>query len=486
MTSLMDSLEGVSSEKRESTNPQEEEGKKQQHQQVKRFCSIRYAMAIMIHCCNLIIFTQISSLSIAIVAMVNHTSQSNQSNVSSEGYPGATPDTAVPVYEWSPEIQGLLLSATRYGALISTVPSGYFAGVLGGKKIAGFSMLICSILNLLIPLAADYGLPYLFVIRIVQGLLQGMNFSALSAFWPKWAPPLERTQLSTIGVTLGSFIAILGGGFLCASPGWPSIFYIYGGIGCVYCIIWFSLAYDDPINHPLISDSEKEYITSSMTEQANAPSWSLPFKAMIKTMALWAILVGNVCRFWLISNLTTSLPTLLDNMFDFNFKKNGSLSALPLITSWVSMTLGGYIADFLLSKKILRLITVRKLFTFLGMFFPSLFTVLIPYVDSTTAIVFLILASSMSALCFSGFIINPLDIAPRYASFLMSLETGFMLISGLVSPVITGYFISQDATGWKNVFFLSSAINLLGMVFYLIFGQTNIQDWAREHRITHF
>ncbi|XP_072463227.1 probable small intestine urate exporter isoform X2 [Notamacropus eugenii] len=460
MTSLMGSLEGANSGKRESTNPQEEEGKKQPHQQVNRFCSVRYAMAIMIHGCNLIIFTQISSLSIAIIAMVNHTGQSNQSNVSSEGYPGATPDIGVPVYDWSPEIQGLLLSAFIYGSLISTVPSGYFAGVLGGKKIAGFSMLICSILNLLIPLAADYGLGYLFVIRIVQGLLQGMNYSALSAFWPKWAPPLERTQLSTIGIS--------------------------GGIGCVYCIIWFSLVYDDPMNHPLISDSEKEYIASSMTEQDNAPTWSLPFKAMIKTMALWAILVSNICRFWLISNLTTSLPTLLDSMFDLDFEKNGFLSALPLITSWGSMTLGGYIADFLLSKKILRLITVRKLFTFLGMFFSSLFTVLVPYVDSTTAIVFLILASTMSTLCFSGFMINPLDIAPRYASFLMALGTTFMLISGLVSPVITGYFINQDATGWKNVFFLSSAINLLGMVFYLIFGQTDVQDWAREHKITRF
>ncbi|XP_072463234.1 sodium-dependent phosphate transport protein 4-like isoform X3 [Notamacropus eugenii] len=407
----MDSLEGANSGKRESSNPQEEEGKEQPYQQVKRFCSIRYAMAIMIHCCNLIACTQNFSLSIAIIAMVNHTGQSNQSNVSTNGYPDATADTG------------------------------------------------------------------------------GMNYGALSAFWPKWAPPLERTQLSTIGISgmiLGTFIAILGGGFLCESPGWPSVFYIYGGIGCVYCIIWFSLVYDDPINHPLISECEKEYITSSMSEQANSPSWSLPFKAMIKTMALWAILVGNVCRFWLMSNLTTSLPTLLDNMFDLNFEKNGFLSALTLLTSWVSMTLGGYIADFLLSKKILRLITVRKLFTFLGMFFPSLFTILIPYVDSTTAIAFLILASTMSTLCYAGFVINPLDIAPRYASFLMSLATAFTLISGLISPVITGYFISQDATGWKNVFFLSSAINLLGMVFYLIFGQTDVQDWAREHKITRF
>ncbi|XP_068957421.1 sodium-dependent phosphate transport protein 3-like [Petaurus breviceps papuanus] len=485
----MGSLGAANSWMGESTNSQEEEEHKQQHQKAKRLCSIRYAMAAMIHLCNLMIGAQNASLNIAIIAMVNYTGQSNQSNVSAEEYPGATADTGVPVYEWSPKIQGLLLSAPFYGSVITTVPSGYFAGVLGGKKIAGLSLLISSVLNLLSPLAADHGLLSFFIIRIIQGMTQGINISAVSAFWPKWAPPLERTLLNTIsfsGMILGNFIAVFVGGFLCESPGWPSIFYIFGSIGCIYCIIWFSLVYDDPMNHPLISDSEKEYIISSMDQQVNSPTWSLPFKAMIKSMAFWAILVPNICRFWLVSNLTLSLPTLLENMFDLDFKKNGFLSALPLLTSWASMTVGGHIADFLLSKKILTLIRIRKLFTFLGMFFPSLFTVAIPYVGPTTAITFLILAFTMSTLCYSGFIINALDIAPRYTSFLMAVAMDFMCISGLISPIITGYFISQNETGWKNVFFVSSAINLLGMIFYLTFGKTDIQDWAKELTITRF
>ncbi|XP_078002080.1 sodium-dependent phosphate transport protein 4-like isoform X3 [Phascolarctos cinereus] len=408
----MDSSDNASSCVMENTNPQEEDGRKQQHPKVKSFCSVRYGVAIMVHFCSLITTTQFSSLNIAIIAMVNHTDQSSQSNVSTKRYPGATADTG------------------------------------------------------------------------------GMNFSALPAFWPRWAPPLERTQLSNIGLSgavMGTFTVVIAGGFLCESPGWPSIFYIFGGIGCVYSVIWFSLVFDDPMKHPFISDSEREYIISSLAEQATSPNWSLPFKAMMKTLAIWAIIIPAICRVWLISNLTTSLPTLLDNMFDLNFGKNGFLSALPLITSWISMTLGSKIADFLLSKKILRLITVRKLFTFVGMFFPSLFTVAIPYVGSTTAVTFMILASSASALCYSGFIVSPLDFAPRYASFIMSLGTTAMWISGLISPFITGYFINQDnTTGWKNVFFLSSAINVLGMIFYLIFGQTDIQNWAKEQRLTRF
>uniref|UniRef100_G3VSB4 Major facilitator superfamily (MFS) profile domain-containing protein n=1 Tax=Sarcophilus harrisii TaxID=9305 RepID=G3VSB4_SARHA len=326
-------------------------------------------MAILIHLCNLILSAQHQSMSIAIIAMVNHTDQSNHSSISTKEYRDATTDTGIPSYEWSPEMQGFLLSVNMFGIMITTIPTGYFAGVLGGKKIVGLALLISSVLNLLVPLAADYGLPYLCLIRIIQGLSQGMSSGALPAFWPKWAPPLERTQLIIIGLagtTMGSFIGVIVGGFLCEYPGWPSIFYIFGGFGCVYSIVWFFLVYDDPLNHPLISANEKEYIISSIIEQVNYSHWSLPFKAIIKSLPFWAIIIPAICRFWLVSNLTISLPTLLNNMFDINIQTNGFLSALPLITSWITMTLGSHTADFLLSKKVFTLIRVRKLFTFLG------------------------------------------------------------------------------------------------------------------------
>ncbi|XP_001371642.1 probable small intestine urate exporter isoform X3 [Monodelphis domestica] len=448
------------------------------------FWSVRYGLAVMIHGSNLISTSQTFGLSIAIIAMVNNTGQSNQSNLY------ASTDAQVPVYEWSPEDQGFLLSSILYGIVIIIIPSGYVAGVLGGKKISGISLLISSVLILLIPLAADQGLPYLIFTRILQGLAQGMNLCALQALWPKWAPPLERTQMSNIGfsgTTSGNFIIILVGGFLCQSLGWPSIFYICGGIGCVYSIIWFFLVYDDPTNHPFISDSEKEYIVSSLAGQDSSPHWSMPIKAMMTSLPLWAIIFASFCRFWLVSNLTTSLPMLLNNIFDYSIEMNGFLSALPLLTSWITMIIGSQIAGLLLSKKILRLITVRKLFTFLGMFIPSLLVLAMPYVDFLTAIIFLILTSSISVLCFSGFIINSLDIAPRYTSFITGLTTLASSVSGVFSPTITGYFINQDPeSGWKNVFLVSSGVNFLGMVFFLIFGKAEIQDWAKENTITRF
>lgn len=42
-----------------------------------------------------------------------------------------------------------------------------------------------------------------------------------------------------------------------------------GGIGCVCCLLWFIVIYDDPTSYPWISTSEKEYIISSLKQQVH-------------------------------------------------------------------------------------------------------------------------------------------------------------------------------------------------------------------------
>nr|BAH12250.1 unnamed protein product [Homo sapiens] len=92
------------------------------------------------------------------------------------------------------------------------------------------------------------------------------------AIWEKWGPPQERSRLCSIalsGMLLGCFTAILIGGFISETLGWPFVFYIFGGVGCVCCLLWFVVIYDDPVSYPWISTSEKEYIISSLKQQVH-------------------------------------------------------------------------------------------------------------------------------------------------------------------------------------------------------------------------
>ncbi|XP_069349872.1 sodium-dependent phosphate transport protein 3 isoform X4 [Eulemur rufifrons] len=412
------------------------------------FCSLRYGLALIMHFSNFTMITQRVSLSIAIIAMVNSTQQHGLSNASTEG-PLADSLSNLSrsikefnprdsVYQWSPEIQGVIFSSINYGIILTLIPSGYLAGIFGAKHMLGAGLLISSLLTLFTPLAADFGVTLVIVVRTVQGMAQGMAWTGQFTIWAKWAPPLERSKLTTIagsGVAFGSFIILCVGGLISQALGWPFIFYIFGSTGCVCCLLWFTVIYDDPMHHPCISVREKEHIVSSLAQQS------------------------------------------------------GVLSSLPFIAASSCTILGGQLADFLLSRNLLRLITVRKLFSSLGLLLPSLCAVVLPFVASSymATIILLILIPGTSNLCDSGFIINTLDVAPRYASFLMGISRGFGLLAGIVSSTATGFLISQDSeSGWRNVFFLSAGVNVFGLVFYLMFGQAEIQDWAKERTLTRF
>ncbi|XP_045407887.1 sodium-dependent phosphate transport protein 4 isoform X3 [Lemur catta] len=435
-------------------SPIEGENKYSQDMQVdKKFipskvpglCSTRYGLAFTLHFCNLSLVTQNIVMYITMVAMVNSTDHQSQLNSSTEGLPidsfggpNNTPKSLparAPVYDWSPQVQGIIFSSLSYGMILTLGLSGYLAGRIGTKRVFGFSLFVSSLLTLCTPLAVDFGLTTLIVTRVVHGLSQGSGFGGQFAVWEKWSLPHERSRLCTIalsGMALGSFTALLTGGFITQAIGWPFAFYIFGGIGCVFCLLWFVLVYDDPASHPWISTSEKEYIVSSLDQQ------------------------------------------------------NGILSAFPFLCAWAIGIMGGWLADFLLSKNF-RLITVRKIATVLGNLPASAFVVALPYLNSNyiTTVTFLTLSCVLSQFCQSGVYINSLDIAPRYSSFLIGLSRQLSYIASILVPMITGFFLSQDPEfGWKNTFFLLFGVNLFGLIFYIIFGEADIQDWAKERKLT--
>ena len=54
------------------------------------------------------------------------------------------------------------------------------------------------------------------------------------------------------------------------SGGWPSIFYVFGAVGTVWCIAFLIMVHEDPEKHPHIADDEKKYILSALWGSAGA------------------------------------------------------------------------------------------------------------------------------------------------------------------------------------------------------------------------
>ncbi|XP_041867886.1 sialin [Melanotaenia boesemani] len=458
-------------------------------------CSARLNLAMLMFLGFSVVYGLRVNLSIAMVAMVNSTDPEivdNSSVAHACPLPARPENTSealqqpegTPQYPWDSETQGWLLGAFFFGYLCTQIPGGYLAGHYGGKIFLGLGVLGTAALTLLTPLAAKWGSYWLFALRALEGVGEGVTFPAMMAMWARWAPPLERSRLMTLsgsGANFGAFVALPLTGFICQKLGWPAVFYLCGGAGCFWAVLWFLLVSDDPRTHRRISEEERDYIVNSIGPQGTGHGWNVPLLPMLCSVPLWAIIITQMCSNWAFYTLLTSLPTYMSNILHFDLQSNGFLSAVPYLGSVAAALLSGVVADFLIERNVFSVTVVRKIFTLTGLLLQAVFLTAVSYAgcDHILTVTFLTLSSSLGGTSAPGVYINQIDIAPRYAGFLLGITNTFGTVPGVVAPIVTGYF-TEDHTlaGWRKVFWVAAGINTGGALFYTIFGSGKVQPWA--------
>uniref|UniRef100_A0A8D0CLZ3 Solute carrier family 17 member 8 n=1 Tax=Scleropages formosus TaxID=113540 RepID=A0A8D0CLZ3_SCLFO len=438
----------------------------------------RYIIAVLSGLGFCISFGIRCNLGVAIVEMVNN-------NTVYFGFFHLTLQPAQ--FNWDPETVGLIHGSFFWGYIVTQIPGGFISNKLAANRVFGAAILLTSLLNMFIPSAARVHYGCVMFVRILQGLVEGVTYPACHGMWSKWAPPLERSRLATTsfcGSYAGAVIAMPLAGVLVQYVGWPSVFYIYGVFGMIWYTFWFLLAYSSPAEHPTISQEEKTYIESSIGEGANllcaTEKFKTPWRHFFTSMPVYAIIVANFCRSWTFYLLLISQPAYFEEVFGFPISKVGILSAVPHMVMTIVVPIGGQLADFLRSRKILSTTTVRKIMNCGGFGMEATLLLVVGFSHTRgVAISFLILAVGFSGFAISGFNVNHLDIAPRYASILMGISNGVGTLSGMVCPLIVGALTKHKTRlEWQNVFVIAAVVHYTGVVFYAIFASGEKQDWA--------
>lgn len=110
-------------------------------------------------------------MSVAIVAMTDRN--------------GTNPDFEE--FAWGEREKSLVLSSFFWGYVCTQIPGGQLAKRFGGKIMLLVSLTLCSLLNLLTPKFASFGnYPAVVVLRVVQGLCQGVIFPSTHTLLAKW------------------------------------------------------------------------------------------------------------------------------------------------------------------------------------------------------------------------------------------------------------------------------------------------------------
>ena len=131
----------------------------------------------------------------------------------------------------------------------SKIPGGFLADKFGARVLLSAGMLCTSFLTLFTAIVADWGPDWLIALRILEGLGEGVTYPAAASFWARWAPAHERSKMIGFcfaGAQMGTVLAIPLTGLLIEISGWPSVFYWFGGVGCVWCLLFFAYARNSP------------------------------------------------------------------------------------------------------------------------------------------------------------------------------------------------------------------------------------------------
>ncbi|KAF0766328.1 vesicular glutamate transporter 1-like [Aphis craccivora] len=412
------------------------------------------------------------------------------------------------------------------GYLITQVPGGFLASMYPANRVFGIAIAMSSCLNLLVPSATEIEKSfYVIVIRMFQGLVEGVTYPACHGIWRHWAPPLERSRLATIALC-GSYAGVVVGmplsGTLIDWFSWEAPFYVYGVLGLIWYVFWLWLCFEKPSLHPTISARELNYIESSLgaAKQSAAPTiLNTPWKEFFTSMPVYAIIVANFCRSWNFYLLVLFQASYLHS-FNFEVSATGYIGALPHLLMTIVVPLGGLLADHLRKNGILSTTAVRKIFNCGGFGMEATFFLVLANARTPLmATIALTCGVAFSGFAISGFNVNHLDIAPRYASILMGISNGIGTIAGLLCPIAINIIIRHKASfilyilvriwnfylgkmflfyviyiitsmmfspglvfqtrqSWSEVFILAAVIHYIGVIFYGIFASGELQSWA--------
>lgn len=141
----------------------------------------------------------------------------------------------------------------------------------------------------------------------------------------------------------------------------------------------------------------------------------------------------------------------------------------------------------MIEREILTIKWTRKLFCAIGQCVPAAFLIGLGYMtcfQQAEAIALLTLSLAFCGFQFPSVFVNHGDIAPNYAGTIFGITNTGASIPGIIAPyVVASITVNKSQKEWLVAFYIAAVIYVLGVIFFLIFSDGEIQEWAKDDEI---
>lgn len=380
----------------------------------------------------------------------------------------------------SAALMGLIFSAFSWSYVVAQIPGGVFLDRFGSKLTYYLAMTLWSMCTLVQGFVGSVGA--LLACRLGLGVAESPCFPTNSRVVATWFPQQERafaTGTYTVGEYVGlaffsPFLFALMGAY-----GWRSLFYVVGGVGLVFGLVWWCF-YREPQDHPGANRAELDYIEAggglvkhdpkADADKAQAAvgkkgfDWRMAGK-LLRKRQLAGICLGQFAGNSTLVFFLTWFPTYLDTERHMGWLKIGFFAIMPFIAASVGVMFGGTFSDWMLRRGFSANVA-RKLPIIAGLLLASCI-ILANFVESNVAVIAILsvafFAQGMAAL---GWTLVS-DIAP---AGMLGLTGGIFNLAanlaGIVTPLVVGVIVSATGSFVWALAFIGS-IALVGAASYI-------------------
>lgn len=371
---------------------------------------------------------------------------------------------------WGMQTQGMVLSSFFVGYLLLQIVGGLLADRFGGKVVLGAGVLLWFLFTILTPPAASIGLGLLLLTRILMGMGEAVTFPSIYSLYSRWVPITERSRavgLANSGIPLGTIFALIVTPIIVEAWGWPWAFYLFGLVGVVWYLFWQRLIAQSPETDLKMTEQERQTIKAGAN--SDPIEAGPPIRAFLKSMPVWAVIVAHFCNNWSLYVLLSWLPTFINKGLGVDYASVGWVTMIPHLASFVFLNVAGSIADRLVRSG-MDIGTVRKLMQTIGFGGISTALLIVGRVESVwLAITIMTIGNALGAFVVGGFVVNHMDIAPKYAGTLMGITNTAGTIPGIIGVFVSGLILELTGS-WVLVFQVTAGVTLFGLVFFLLFS----------------
>ncbi|XP_044382600.1 probable anion transporter 5, chloroplastic [Triticum aestivum] len=400
-------------------------------------------------------------------------------------------------YGWSSSTAGLVQSSFFWGYALSQLPGGWLAKLIGGRTVLKAGVLVWSLATAVIPVVAGF-MPGLVLSRILVGIGEGVSPSAATDLIARTIPLQERSRAVSVvfgGLAFGSVLGLLFAPPIIQNLGWESVFYIFGLLGIIWCLVFESVQElqpgdnEDILNLENSSAGSNGHVPSSVPSKSSASSLEemtdslkdVPWGEFFKSKAVWAMIYTHFCGSWGHYTCLSWLPTFFSEELNLNLTDAAWVSILPPLGSMVITSIAAPFADNLISSGV-DTTKVRKICQAIAFLSPAAFMMLSSVdlgLPPWVVVAFLTGGISLSNFALSGLYCTHQDISREYASILLGITNTVGAVPGIVGVALVGYLVDTTHSWSMSLFAPSIFFYLTGTAVWLTFASSKPQDFNK-------